>query len=376
MAARGPSDDEKTVIGPLPVFDDDPHPSGEAPTPRDGVAIVEVERRQGARVTGATSRRGPTVTRSRPPAPEASPPPAGPLGSRPADGQAPRLQLPKPGGGAGPNLRLPPVSPGAGGAQSWTPSSVEDAADAVSPALRPDASARLDVLEVAGPTAPRFNSAGPLTALAVMLVLVVGVVFVRGTQDSASGTQVVRAVVPVAAGQRKLPARPRTWQDSFRSENPDLLVGSPKLPYLTRSPRGQVKRPPKTGRPVADGTIWTAERVENAGFPGPLPDNVAVPRYDDFESPPAEVTDIPPMVRVTSIPPGARVEAQGSVLGLTPLIRARHPDFRLGALKLSLPGYLPVSQGLTEAANGDLVLEVKLAPDPNANPVLRGERVR
>ena len=297
--------------------------------------------------------------------------------------ERPRLRLPLPGAAPTPS---PPgaaqgrpaagtsseASPGAGNrfdAPRGAPELVDSRAESVSRAggAVPTARRRLDII---APEPSGYPTAGPLTLLALGLVVAVGAVFVRGSRDALEdGVD----PAPRAAGERPMPDRPRTWQDAYRAQHPELLVGSPKLPYLVpRARRAHEARPEGRNRPRADALMWRAERLEAVPLPSELglDPSTHTPHYDGKSPEPDQ--EVPARVIVRSIPPRARVEVNGQVLGMTPWIRRRPEGMADASVKISLPGYLPEQGRLSERGN-DLLLEVRLRPDPSADPALRGE---
>ncbi|MEO1228866.1 MAG: hypothetical protein AAFZ18_08180, partial [Myxococcota bacterium] len=179
-----------------------------------------------------------------------------------------------------------------------------------------------------------FSTAGPLSVIAVVVVIVVAAVFVGGTQTP-SEKALSTSSVPLPAGRRAGPERPRSWQDAYRGEHPELMVGAPKLPWLGATERRTVRRLPQAARPRGDGIQWTPKRVAEAEFAAPLPFQDA-PAYPGVTRPADRVTAAPAMLRVVSIPPGARVELGERLLGATPLARGRPPNWRPDPVTLCL----------------------------------------
>lgn len=311
VSGGGPLDeDAKTAIGPRPVFDDEPDEAG-----------------------ASKPSRGPTVTRS----------------------PVPRLDLPPPPAPSGLRLPAPPPAP-------------------KRPALHPEparGAKRSEIPILSGPE-PGFSTAGPLSIIAVVVVLAVAAVFVRGTQ-SPEERALSTASVPRPAGVRRPPEVPRNWQDRYRSDHPELLVASPKLPWLPPSERPTVRRWARAARPRSDGNQWTSERAAKTPLWSAAALDPATPSYPGVNPPKDRITSPPPLLRVISIPPGARVEVGGQVLGVTPWARGRPPDWRPDPATLSLPGWRAVTRPFEEDGNGNLVIEVRLEPDPAADPRLRGE---
>ena len=325
------------------------------------------------------------------------------LGSTPvseeyADSEAARTEVTQEGPSSGfdaeregripsrrPRLRLPLPQ---GGTTSTTSSETEDAVEhRVSPYSPPPArgswsagkpprgqpqSLPVVVRKSPEPSPSPFPTAGPLTVLALGLVAVVGAVFVRGTHYDRPPKQLIldRPRQTKGAVQRGVPSR--TWQDRYRSQHPGTRRRASDLPTLPPVQPPHLYRVPKARvLPLGDGNQWTLDQVSKAQF-SPLEAEVATPHYRFSEG----EDDVPEvaMVKISSIPPGARVELAGKLLGKTPFLRARPKGYVGDRVSLSLPGYLPFEGFLTESSSGHLVLEIRLSPDPTADPRLRGEK--
>lgn len=204
---------------------------------------------------------------------------------------------------------------------------------------------------------------GALAGLAVALVVIVGLTFVTGTRDPEA--LVEDAITPRPAAERVRPSRIRTWQDRYRAEHPELLVASPKLAPLPPPPRAPVSWEPFTpSRGAAPPPFWTPERVQATPVNETgLPDGSEVtPRYPGVPEP-SPPPELPPMVFVDSVPPRATIEVDGRVVGRTPLSVLAGEDVAGTTVRLSMPGYRPVSGRLREEAPGRWVFRTKLEPE-------------
>lgn len=242
---------------------------------------------------------------------------------------------------------------------------------------RGPSSRQLPIPLVAGPEPRLFIPPGPLTILSVALVVVVGALFVGSTARAPSEPPPSSERVP--AGTLPPPGAMRSWQDRYRAEHPELLIGSPKVQYLQPPKRTRVRRLPRVGRVRADGNQWPASRVAGAELPASLKGGVdrSTPEYRDVQrSSSVKPPRIGPLIEVSSIPPQARVELDGQLVGLTPFLRTRPNDLTSARIRISRLGYLSHEALVRAGSDGNLRLKVKLKPDPNVSPEARGERSR
>lgn len=383
MTGRKPlseEDAEKTVLAARPVFDDEPEPSSETerkPKARPDLADDSAPAAVGPTVTPASlDASGPRVTRSKGPASTSPshelrglrtlPPQIGRRIEGSAEARRPDVAPRRTHEDARPRLRLPSVDPPL--------KSTEDLRLPESPPARPaPPPVPLPRLEPVSPTGG-FRTAGPLTGIALVLVAVVFIVFVRGTRPQTVAYREADPAPVPARERRSAGSAPTSWQERYRQQRPELLVGSPKLNYIERPVPPRVRRLPRSGRVRGDGNLWPPQRVRASEGPAPLvlPPNIETPRYEGVE--PAEETPAAiPLISVRSVPPGARVEIEGKVLGLTPFIRGRPEGMSRVRVTLRLAGYLSYTGILREDDGGHLHLEAKLDPDPQVDPRLRGE---